>query len=128
MRTLAHGFERATLAVDGSIGIAVTELAFGLSHRLTGVAELTHLVALLPLLALLSLLSALSLLSGLAKPALAQLLEEFAEPVTQALLILTQVTKLVLALLLAALAIAAHLLALPVRPVAQLLLLADHVA
>src|SRR5580658_8160074 len=44
LRALAQTIERAALRVDGIVGIALTELAFGLAHRIAGAAELIHLV------------------------------------------------------------------------------------
>ena len=54
---LAHGLQRAALAVDRAVGIALAELTFGLAHGFAGIAELAHLVA----LALLTLLALLAL-------------------------------------------------------------------
>ena len=76
---------------------------------------------------MLALLALLALLTLLAEPALAELLQKLVEAVTQPLLILAQVAHLVLALL-TALTVAAVFLALLECLVAQLLLLADHVA
>ena len=68
-------------------------------------------------------------MAGIAEAALAQLLEQLVEPVAQALLILAQIAQLLLALAaLLALAVAPLVLALLEGLVAQLLLLADHVA
>src|SRR5262249_47449127 len=79
--TLAHGIQRAPLAVDGTVGVTLAELAFGLPHGLARIAELAHFVA-------------LALLSRLAETMLAELLEQLVEPLPQALLILTQVAHL----------------------------------
>ena len=123
MRALAHGIERAALAVDRVVGIALAEFAFRLAHGFAGAAELIH-----PAFALAFLVLPL-LLAGIAETALAQLLEQLVEPVAQAPLILLQVAQLLLTLpALLALAVAPHILALFEGVVAQLLLLADHVA
>src|SRR4029078_4339707 len=42
LRALAHGFERAPLAVDRPVGVAFGEFAFGLAHGFAGIAELAH--------------------------------------------------------------------------------------
>src|SRR5262245_108670 len=65
LRALAHGVERAALGIDGALGIAVAERAFGVAHGLAGAAELVHLAlaGLLTLLALLPLLPLLPLLA-----------------------------------------------------------------
>ena len=63
---------------------------------------------------------------GWPSPRAWQLLQQLVEPVAQALLVLTQIAHLVLALL-PALTVAPHVLTLLERLVAQLLLLADHV-
>ncbi len=78
---------------------------------------------------MLALLAALAFFAALALPhaALGKLFLQSLEPVAQALLILLQVAHALIALL-AALAIAPRILALLVGLVAQLLLLADHVA
>src|SRR5438270_10980113 len=122
----SQGFERAALGVDGAIGIALAELAFGIAHGFAGTAKLVHLA--LPLLAL-------------PEPAFAQLFHQFLELIAQGLLAFPQLSHLIagltlLALLsvlsllsaLPALAVAALVLALLKGAVAQLLLLADHVA
>ena len=68
-------------------------------------------------------------LAGIAEAALAQLFQQLVEPVAQALLVLAQIAQLLLPLTaLLALAVAPHVLALLEGLVAQLLLLADHVA
>ncbi len=78
---------------------------------------------------MLSLLPLLTLLALLPEPPLPQLVEELVEAVAQALLVLAQIAHLAVALLgLTPLAITPHVLTLPESLVAQLLLLADHVA
>src|SRR2546426_1039596 len=106
-----------------AVRVAFSKLTLRLSHGVAGAAELIHLA--LPLLAL-------------AEALLAQLLHQFLELIAQCLLILAQLAHLIallallplLALLTAlpALAIASLVLALLERAIAQLLLLADHVA
>src|SRR5215831_387121 len=129
LRAPAQSFERAALRVDRAVRVAFSKLAFCIAHGVTGAAELIHLA--LPLLAL-------------AQALLAQLLHQLLELIAQRLLISAQLAHLVallalLALLtlfallaalaaLAALAVAPLVLALLERAVAQLLLLADHVA
>src|SRR5262249_27730725 len=123
LRAAAQSFERAALGIDRTARVAFSKLTFRLAHGVAGAAELIHLA--LPLLALTEAL-------------LAQLLHQFLELIAQCLLILAQLAHLVallalltlLALLaaLSALAVAPLLLALLERAVAQLLLLADHVA
>ena len=72
---------------------------------------------------------ALLVLTGIAEAALAQLVEQLVDAVAQALLVLAQVAQLLLTLAARlALAVAPHILALLEGLVAQLLLLADHVA
>src|SRR5690242_4109486 len=138
LRALAHLVERTALAIDRAVGVALAERALRIGH---GVARLAELVA----LALLTLLARL-----LAKTLLLELLHQLAEPVAQRLLVLLQVAVAPLALLsllallplLALLTLLALLALLPTlaallaalvlafleRLVAQLLLLADHVA
>src|SRR5262245_21268010 len=123
LRAAAQSFERAALGIDRAVGVAFSKLTFRLPHGVAGAAELIHLA--LPLLAL-------------AEALLAQLLHQFLELIAQCLLILAQLTHLIalLALLplltllaaLSALAVAPLVLALLERAIAQLLLLADHVA
>src|SRR6266446_6715277 len=123
LRAAAQSFERTALGIDRAVRVAFSKLTFRLSHGVAGAAELIHLA--LPLLAL-------------AEALLAQLLHQFLELIAQCLLILTQLAHLIallallplLALLTAlpALAIASLVLALLERAIAQLLLLADHVA
>src|SRR4029453_13351539 len=130
LRTPAQRLERAALRIDRAVGVAFAELAFGIAHGLAGAAELIHLALTL----------ALPLLV-LAEALLAQLLHQLAQLLAQCLLVLAQLSHLValLALLtfLALLTLLAALPALAVAPlvltllegaVAQLLLLADHVA
>src|SRR5262245_46001642 len=123
LRAPAQSFERAALGIDRAVRVAFSELAFRLAHGVAGATELIHL--------------ALSLLA-LAEALLAQLLHQFLELIAQRLLILAQLAHLIallalltlLALLaaLSALAVAPLVLALLERAIAQLLLLADHVA
>src|SRR5690348_10270834 len=124
--TLAQRLERASLGIDGTVGISLAERPFGILHRFASAAERSSPV--LTLLALLTLLPLLVLV--LTQAMLAQLLQELVEPVAQRLLVLLQVAHTVLALLtlLSLLALAAHVLTLLEGPVAQPLLLADHVA
>ena len=108
--------ERAALGIDGAVGIALAEPAFGLAHGIAGLAE--------------RVLLALTLLA-LAEATLAQFLHQLLELIAQLLLLLLQVAHLLLALTLLALLTAraaAHVLTLLEGLVAQLLLLADHVA
>src|SRR5215471_13018860 len=126
LRAAAQSFERAALGIDRTVRVAFAKLTFRLAHGLAGAAKLIHLV--LPLLAL-------------AEALLAQLLHQFLELIAQCLLILAQLTHLIALLALLALlsllalltalptlAITALVLALLERAIAQLLLLADHVA
>src|SRR5205823_9064065 len=123
LRASAQSFERAALRVDRAVRVAFSQLAFRLAHGVAGATELIHLA--LPLLAL-------------AEALLAQLLHQLLKLIAQCLLILAQLALLVallallplLALLTAlpTLAIASLVLALLERAIAQLLLLADHVA
>src|SRR5450631_738810 len=129
---LAQRFQRPALRIHGAIGVAFPEPAAGIVHRRIGFAETVlavALVALLAFLALLTLLAALPLLTALALPhaALGQLFLQSLEPVAQALLVLLQIAHALIALL-AAHAVAPRILALFEGLVAQLLLLADHVA
>src|SRR6476646_8831831 len=122
----AQGFERAALRVDGAVCVALTELALGVAHGFARAPELIHF--------------ALTLLA-LAEALLAQLFHQLLELVAQTLLVLPQVAHLVALLALLALlpfltlltalpplAVTPLVLALLERLVAQLLLLADHVA
>src|SRR6185312_1729723 len=132
LRALAHGVERAALAADGVVGVALAELPLGVAHGLAGVAELVHAVALLALLALLPLLPALALLALLlfalllAEASLLELLEQLAHAVLERLLVLLQIAHV--RFLAAELPVAAGILPFLVSAIAQLLLLADHVA
>src|SRR5262245_23868343 len=127
LRTPAQRLERAALRIDRAVGVALAELAFRIAHGLARAAELIHLALAL----------ALPLLV-LAEALLAQLLHQLAQLVAQRLLVLAQLSHLValLALLtlltllaaLPALAVAPLVLTLLEGAVAQLLLLADHVA
>src|SRR5262245_13764793 len=137
LRALAHGIEGAALGIDRAVGIAVAELTLGIAHGLAGAAELVHL-----LLALLSVARHLLL----AEAALAQLLQQLLELLAQLLLVLLELAELLSLLPLLALlsllpllallpalpallsAFAPLVLSLPEGAVAQLLLLADHVA
>jgi hypothetical protein len=74
--TLSHSIQCTALAIDSIISVALTQLAFGLTHGLTGIAELAHFIA-------------LALLAGLTEPVLLELLQQFVEAITQTLLILT---------------------------------------
>jgi len=119
LRAAPQGFQCLALRADGAFRIAVAELALGLTHRLAGLAKLIHAV--------------LALLALLSHAALLQLLEQLLQLLAQGLLILAQFAHALLALLalltlLSAMAIASLILSLPERAVAQLLLLADHVA
>jgi hypothetical protein len=121
LRAAAQRFEGAALRIDGAVRIAISQLSFRFAHGLAGAAELIHLA--LPLLTL-------------AKAMLAQLLHELFELVAQRALVLLQLAHLVallallslLALLAALSALATLVLTLLERAIAQLLLLADHVA
>src|SRR5262249_37629219 len=106
LRAAPQRLERAALRVDGAVGIALAELAFGIAHGLAGAAELIHLA--LPLLAL-------------AEALLAQLLHQLLELIAQRLLVLLQVAHLLVALL-ALLALLPLLAALPPLAVAALVL------
>src|ERR1700721_2662442 len=130
---LAQRIQCLALRIHGTVRIALAELATGVTHRIVGLAETILAVAglwiaVLTLLALLALLALLPLLAALALPhaALGKLFLQFLEPIAQALLILLQVAHALVAL--AALPVAPRILALFEGLVAQLLLLADHVA
>src|SRR3984957_15962720 len=133
---LAQRLQRLALRVHRPIGVTLAQPAAGIAHRAVGLAEavlavaIVSLFVLLALLTLLALLAALALLALLALPetALGKLLLQFLQPVAQALLILLQIAHALVALLLAAGAVAPRILALLEGLVAQLLLLADHVA
>src|ERR1700730_1902106 len=139
LRALAQGLRGAPLRTNGAIRIALAERALGLAHGALGFAE-TFLGAFSLALLTLSLLALLTLLAQLT--ALAHLFHQLVELVAQRLLVLPQLAELVriallilLALLtalatLSALALLIALLVLPLLEglVAQVLLLADHVA
>src|SRR5439155_2592830 len=133
---LAQRFQRAALRVHRTVGIALAEPAGGIAHCVIGLIEPVLAIALVAALALLhalfaalTLLTLLALLAALARPhaALGEFFLQFLEPIAQALLVLLQVAHALVALL-AARAVAPGILALLVGLVAQLLLLADHVA
>src|SRR4030088_1058399 len=135
---LAQRFQRPALGIHSAIGVPLPEPAGGIVHRRIGFAETVLTVALvalpdflarLALLAALPFLTALALVTALALPhaALGQLFLQSLEPVAQALLVLLQIAHALIALL-AAHAVAPRILALFEGLVAQLLLLADHIA
>src|SRR6476646_326294 len=112
----AQGFERAALRIDGAVCVALAELALGVAHGFARAAELIHFA--LTLLAL-----AEALLAQLFHPLLAQGAHLVALLAVPALLpFLTLLTAL------PPLAVTPLVLALLEGLVAQLLLLADHVA
>src|SRR5437016_1815638 len=123
---LAQRIQRAALRIHRAIGVALAELAAGIAHRGIGFAETILALALLGILTGLPLLTLLAALA-LSHAALGKLLLQLLEPVAQAFLILPQIAHALIALL-AAHAIAPRILALLEGLVAQLLLLADHVA
>src|SRR5579871_411759 len=129
LRPLAQGIERLALRIDGAIGVALAKLAAGIAHRVIGRAKTVIIIAGLAVAILPRLLALLTLLTALAWPhaALGQFLLQLLQAVAQALLILLEIAHPLIALL-AALAVATGILALLERLVAQLLLLADHVA
>jgi hypothetical protein len=98
LRAAAQNFERAALGIDRAVRVAFSKLTFRLAHGAL----------------------------------LAQLLHQLLELIAQRLLILAELAHLIALLallaLLAALAVAPLVLALLERAIAQLLLLADHVA
>ena len=110
---------------------SMTELTARIAHRGIGLFQTVLAVALVGALlgALLTLFAALSFFTALARThaALGELLLQFLQPVAQALLVLLQVVHALVALL-APVAITPRILALLEGLVAQLLLLADHVA
>src|SRR5262249_51936556 len=119
LRAAAEGLERTALGIDSGIRIALSEFALGVAHGFAGTPELIHL--------------ALALLT-LSKTTFAQFLHQFLELVAQRLLVVPQLSHLIalLALLpllsaLPALAVTPLILAVLEGPIAQLLLLADHV-
>jgi hypothetical protein len=102
LRTLAHGIERAALAVDGAVRIALAERARGIAHRLVGVGEVVAALALLalallPLLTLLALLPLLTLrallVALLPEAALLHVLKQLFELLAQRLLALPQLAE-----------------------------------
>ncbi len=129
MRALAQSIERTALRIDRAVGIALTEIAGGIAHGLAGAAKLIQFT-----LSLAGCGLALLVLLILAQAAVLQLVEQFVQPIAQRLLVLPQLAKRIsLGLRLARLALArraalALILALLKSAVAQLLLLADHVA
>src|SRR3954470_21904595 len=143
LRALAQGLERFPLRVHGTIRIAFAELRAGIAHGPVGsvqtavvialVAVLIAILARLSLLALLTLLpflalALLALLPLLREAALGKLVLQLLQPVAQRLLILLEVRHRLVALLLAARPLTPGILPLLESLVAQLLLLADHVA
>src|SRR5262249_46083798 len=119
LRALAQRLERAALRVDRAVGIALAERAFRLAHRLAGAAELIEL--------------ALPGLTRHGETALLPLLQQFLGLLLQLALTLLELAERILARRLPWLsaltaALTALLLALAERAIAQLLLLADHVA
>ena len=129
LRPLAQGIERLSLRIDRTVGIAFAELAAGIAHRVIGGAKPILVVAGLRVAVLTWLLALLTVLTALvwSHAALGQIFLQFLQPVAQALLVLLEIAHGLIALL-AALAVAPRILALLERLVAQLLLLADHVA
>src|SRR5437763_5031429 len=136
LRAFAQRFQRLALRINGRVGIALAQAVAGIAHRGVRLAEpvfaialLIALFALLALLTLLAPLAALVFLATLPLPhaAFGQLLLQFLEPVAHPLLILLQIAHALIALL-AAHAIPPRILALFEGLVAQLLLLADHIA
>src|ERR1700722_9504443 len=130
---LAQRLQRLALRVHRPIGVTLAQPAAGIAHRAVGLAEAVlavAIVSLFVLLALLTLLAALALLAllALSQAALGKLLLQLLQPVAQALLVLLQGAHALVALLLAARPVAPRILALLEGLVAQLLLLADHVA
>src|SRR3954466_9511133 len=142
-RALAQGLERFPLRVHGTVRIAFAELRAGIAHGPVGgvqtavvIALVTVLIAILARLSLLALLTLLpflalallALLPLLREAALGKLVLQLLQPVAQRLLILLEVRHRLVALLLAARALTPGILPLLESLVAQLLLLADHVA
>src|SRR5262249_30261892 len=117
----AQSLKRATLRVDRTVRIALTELALRITHRLASLAELvTH--ALLALLTLLAALAPLALLTLLAwstlrplrsDPPVVALLDQRVRPVAACLLVLRQIAHPTLVALLTLLALLALLTLLP---------------
>ena len=73
--------------LDGTVGIAVAQFAFGFTHRFAGLAQLIEAVVALTLFALLTLLT----LTVLADAALLKFVEQLVEAIAQRLLVLAQV-------------------------------------
>src|SRR6516165_11266417 len=119
---LAQGLQRPALRVDRGVGIAFSELVAGIAHRRIGFAQAVLVVALVAAAGL----ALLATLSGV-HATLGEFLLQFLQPVAQALLVLLQVAHALVALL-AVHAVAPRILPLLEGLVAQLLLLADHVA
>ena len=110
LRALAQRFERAALAVDGTVCIAVAERAFGVAHGVAGAAERIEIA--LPLLAL----TLLALLALLAEAALLEFFQQLLQLVAQRLLVLLQFAVLIALLaVLTLLALLSALAALPRR-------------
>src|SRR5262249_36698899 len=144
LRALAQGVERLALRVHGTVGIALAELVAGVAHGAVGGVEtvvavlVTILIAVLARLSLIALLTLLlpllaflTLLALLRESPLGEFVLELLQPIAERLLVLLQVGHALVALL--ALLLAAHAVAPGILPlleglVAQLLLLADHVA
>jgi hypothetical protein len=132
---LAHTVQSTLLRIHRAVSIALAEPAVGIAHggiRIGQPVTIVLVAALLCGIALLSLLAALALLALLAAlarghAALGQFLLQLLEPVAQSLLILLQIAHARIALL-AARSIASRILPLLEGLVAQLLLLANHVA
>src|SRR4051812_20282165 len=132
LRALAQGLERFPLRVHGTVRIAFAELRAGIAHGPVGGVQTAVVIALvtvlIAILARLSLLALLTLLPLLREAALGEFVLELLQPVAQRLLILLEVRHRLVALLLAARALTPGILPLLESLVAQLLLLADHVA
>src|SRR5262249_27866665 len=84
LRAFAHGLERATLRIDGAVGITLAERTLRVAHCLAGATELIALALLVTLLTLAWLREAL----------LFQFLQELVELLTQRLLVLAQLAHL----------------------------------
>src|SRR5262249_30551129 len=147
LRAPAHSVDRTALAVDGAVRITLAKRAFRVAHGAVGISKIVAAIPLLTLLALLALLTLLAILTFLvlAETTLLHLLQKLFQLLAQRLLIPTQFAKgvriallalLPLLPLLAALSSLTLLAALPAPLVlalaegliAQLLLLANHVA
>src|SRR5262249_40583905 len=90
LRAPAHGIDRAALAIDGAVRIALAERAFRIAHGAVGIRQVVAALALLALLTLLALLPLLALLAFLVLPetALLHLLKELFQLLAQRLLVL----------------------------------------